>query len=170
MLRAMVGALATGKLAAPEGLRLAAVGGAAVGRTLLKQAHALGVPAYEGYGLSEGASVQTLNLPRANRPGSAGSALPHAHLRIAPDGEIEISGSVFAGYLGQTDVPLEWWPTGDLGHLDDDGFLHVHGRKKHILITGFGRNVSPEWVETEIRAEPQILQADRKSTRLNSSH
>ncbi|WP_338616034.1 AMP-binding protein [Pigmentiphaga sp. CHJ604] len=159
MLRAITATLAGARLRAPASLRLAAVGGAAVGRVLLRQAHAAGLPAYEGYGLSEGASVQTLNLPHAHRPGSAGRPLPHARVRTTADGEIEICGSVFAGYLGQAHEPPQWWPTGDLGRLDEEGYLHVHGRKKHVLITSFGRNVSPEWVETELRAEPAILQA-----------
>lgn len=72
-----------------------------MGAPLLAAARALGIPAYEGYGLSEGASVQTLNLPGRDRPGSAGAALPHAQLRIAADGEIEVAGSLFSGYLGQ---------------------------------------------------------------------
>ena len=109
--------------------------------------------------LSEGASVQTLNLPGADRPGSAGRALPHARLRVAPDGEIEIAGSLFSGYLGEAATAREWWPSGDLGSIDADGFLHLRGRKKHVLITAYGRNVSPEWVETALRAEPAIAQA-----------
>ncbi|MFP5476532.1 MAG: AMP-binding protein [Gammaproteobacteria bacterium] len=159
MLRAWAGYLAQTRQRAPESLKLVAVGGAAVGVGLVQAARSLGIPAYEGYGLSEGASVQTLNLPGCDRPDSAGAALPHARLRIAADGEIEVAGSLFAGYLGDARVPGEWWPTGDLGHLDADGFLHVDGRKKNLLITAFGRNVSPEWVETTLRGHPAIGQA-----------
>ena len=136
------------------------MGGAAVGaKLLIAAARALGIPAYEGYGLSEGASVQTLNLPGADRPGSAGRALPHARLRVAADGEIEVAGSLFGGYLGDPTPRPAWWPTGDLGSIDADGFLHCSGRKKNVLITAFGRNVSPEWVETALRGEPAIAQA-----------
>lgn len=159
MLRAWVAHLQQSGRRAPEDLKLVAVGGAAVGAKLLLQARALGIPAYEGYGLSEGASVQTLNLPWADRPGSAGRALPHAELRVAPDGEIEVRGSLFLGYLGEVADAPDWWPSGDLGHLDEAGFLHVSGRKKHVLITAFGRNVAPEWVETALRGEPAIGQA-----------
>jgi long-subunit acyl-CoA synthetase (AMP-forming) len=135
------------------------VGGAAVGAALIRSARALGIPACEGYGLSEGASVQTLNLPGATRPGSAGRVLPHAQLRIADDGEILVAGSLFSGYLGDTTpVPL-WWPSGDLGHVDDDGYVYVSGRKKNLLITAYGRNVSPEWVETALRSQAALLQA-----------
>lgn len=103
--------------------------------------------------------MQTLNLPGADRPGTAGRALPHARLRVAADGEIEIAGSLFAGYLGDTAPPPDWWPSGDLGEIDADGFLHLRGRKKHLLITAYGRNVSPEWIETALRSEPGIAQA-----------
>lgn len=156
MLAAWVGLLLRAGRRAPPGLKFVAVGGAAVGSRLLQAARELGIPAYEGYGLSEGASVQTLNLPGADRPGSAGRALPHARLRVAADGEIEVAGSLFAGYLGDGAAPPAWWPTGDLGSIDADGFVHVRGRKKHVLITAFGRNVSPEWVEGALREQPGI--------------
>lgn len=136
---------------APGSLKLVAVGGAAVGASLLQAAREVGIPACEGYGLSEAASVQTLNLPGADRPGSAGRVLPHARLRIAPDGEIEVAGSLFLGYLGSRAPAPAWWPSGDLGSIDADGYLHVQGRKKQVLITSYGRNVSPEWVETELQ-------------------
>jgi long-subunit acyl-CoA synthetase (AMP-forming) len=64
-----------------------------------------------------------------------------------------------SGYLGEAAAPPPWWPTGDMGALDADGFLHVHGRKKHVLITAFGRNVSPEWVETALRSQTAVAQA-----------
>ena len=165
MLRAWTGYLMQSAQRAPDCLRMVAVGGAAVGARLLQAAGTVGIPAFEGYGLSEGASVQTLNLPGADRPGSAGRALPHARLRVAPDGEIEVAGSLFLGYLGQPadgtagSSASKWWPTGDLGSVDSDGFLHIEGRKKHLLITAFGRNVSPEWVETTLRGENAIAQA-----------
>ncbi len=144
---------------APASLKLVAVGGAAVGAKLLAEAQALGLPACEGYGLSEGASVQTLNLPGAARAGSAGRPLPHAQLRVTADGEIEIRGSLFLGYLGDEQAPPEWWPSGDLGHIDAQGFVHISGRKKQLLITGFGRNIAPEWVETALRDEAELGQA-----------
>jgi long-chain acyl-CoA synthetase len=159
MLRAWCGQLMHSGQRAPASLKLVAVGGAAVGAPLIRAAQSLGIPACEGYGLSEGASVQTLNLPGAERPGSAGRPLPHARLRIADDGEILIAGSLFSGYLGDAAPTGDWWPSGDLGHVDADGFLHVSGRKKNLLITAFGRNVSPEWVETALRGHPAVLQA-----------
>jgi len=164
MLRAWAAHLAAAGQRAPDSLRFVAVGGAAVGATLLQAARAVGIPAHEGYGLSEGGSVQALNLSGHDRPGSAGRALPHARLRVTATGEVEVAGTPLLGYLGDepgaagTPVPA-WWPTGDLGHLDADGYLWLHGRRKNVLITAFGRNVSPEWVETRLRDEPAVLQA-----------
>ncbi|MDH0090320.1 AMP-binding protein [Achromobacter mucicolens] len=156
MLRAYAGWLRAAGLAGPGTLRFVAVGGAAVGSDLLECARAQGIPAYEGYGLSEACSVQTLNLPGADCPGSAGRPLPHARVRVAADGEIEVAGALALGYLGQPAMPSTWLPTGDLGRIDDAGFLHIRGRKKNVLITGYGRNVSPEWVELRLANQPVI--------------
>lgn len=159
MLRAWVGWLAHTGQRAPSSLRMVAVGGAAAGAALIEAARRVGVPAYEGYGLSEGASVQTLNLPGTDRPGSAGRPLPHAQVRVASNGELEVAGGLFSGYLGDPQQPPAWWPTGDLGYIDDEGFVHVRGRLKNVLITAFGRNVSPEWVETALRGHNAVAQA-----------
>lgn len=141
-------------------LKFVAVGGARVGHAALAQARRAGLPAYEGYGLSEAASVQTLNLPYADRPGSAGRPLPHAQVRVGTDGEVLVAGSLMLGYLGAaSQAAPSWWATGDLGRLDGDGFLHLEGRRRNVLITSFGRNVSPEWVEAELQAQPAIGQA-----------
>jgi long-subunit acyl-CoA synthetase (AMP-forming) len=159
MLRAWTGARAAAGTVLP-GPRLVAVGGAAVGAATLAAARATGLAAYEGYGLTECGSVQTLNLPGADRPGSAGRPLPHAGVRIGSDGEVEISGTPMLGYLGMpASAPVQWWATGDLGHLDAEGFLHLSGRRGNLLITGFGRNVSPEWVETALQSQPSIAHA-----------
>lgn len=144
----------------PRGpLKLVAVGGAAVGAEVLQQARRVGLPAYEGYGLSEAGSVQTLNLPGADRVGSAGRALPHAQLRVRDDGQIEVAGSLMLGYVGGPALDEAWWPTGDLGRIDADGFVHVTGRCRNVLITSYGRNVSPEWVETALQSQPEIATA-----------
>lgn len=143
----------------PLQTRLTKAGGAAVVSAPVQAAHSLGMPAYEGYGLSEGTSAQTPNLPGASKVGSVGRPLANALIRCAADGELEVSGRLFNGYLGDTTPPPAWWPTGDLGSIDADGFVHVSGRNKHVLITAFGRNVSPEWVETSLSSQPGILQA-----------
>jgi long-chain acyl-CoA synthetase len=143
MLRAWAGVRAAAEVALP-GPRLVAVGGAAVGAATIAAARATGLAAYEGYGLTECGSVQTLNLPGADRPGSAGRPLPHASVRIGPSGEVEVLGAPMLGYLGAPDsAPAGWWSTGDLGRIDEDGFLHLSGRHGNLLITAFGRNVSP---------------------------
>ena len=146
----------------PARLRLVSVGGAPLAPAILQQAEMLGVPVYQGYGLSELSSVVAFNRPGANAPGSVGKPLPHADLRFAADGEVLVKGAVFEGYLGDSeDVRTAdgYWPTGDLGHLDDAGFLHLDGRKKNMFITAFGRNVAPEWIECELTATPAIAQA-----------
>ena len=140
-------------------LRFAAVGGAKVAPDMLASAHASGIPVYEGYGLSECASVVALNTPSHHRSGSVGCVLPHCAVRIAADGEILIKDPLFYGYLGQPPFPGGWYPTGDIGRLDNDGFLYVEGRKKHIFITSFGRNISPEWPESLLHAHPAIRYA-----------
>lgn len=144
----------------PSSFRFAAVGGAPVSKGLLLEAAAVGLPVFQGYGLSECASVVALNTPDSNRPGSAGKPLPHVRIRIADDGEILVGGTLYQGYLGDAPPGADaFHPTGDLGHLDDDGHLHLIGRKKHIFINAFGRNVSPDWVESELTRHPAIAQA-----------
>ena len=101
-----------------------------------------------------------MNTPHAHKSGSVGRPLPHVQLQIDADGEIHVGGIGALGYLGEPAragaAPIA---TGDLGYLDEDGFLYLTGRKKHIFITAFGRNVAPEWVERELLGEPEILQA-----------
>ena len=141
-------------------LRFCAIGGATVSERLLQRAEALGIPVFEGYGLSECASVVALNTERARKIGSVGKPLPHVRLKFSEDGEILVGGATLLGYIGDEPVaPDAYWPTGDIGYLDQDGYLHLSGRKKNIFITSFGRNVSPEWVERELTLHPAIAQA-----------
>ncbi len=154
LLRVLVGMAAVGA-PPPASLRFIAVGGGKVDAGLLIRARDLGLPVYEGYGLSECGSVVALNVPGADRPGSVGRVLPHARVRIDADGEIRVRGAVMAGYIGE-DAGAEW-PTGDLGRLDQDGYLYVHGRRKNLLITAYGRNVNPEWVESAFQGCDTLL-------------
>lgn len=140
-------------------LRFVAVGGAKVSHDLLLRAELAGIPVYEGYGLSECASVVALNRPGAHHPGSVGQPLPHVQIRLADDGEVLIAGSRMQGYLGDTRPVPEWWPSGDLGEFDANGYLYLRGRKKHQFVTSFGRNVNPEWVEAELTQRGPIGQA-----------
>lgn len=139
-------------------LELVAVGGARVAPALLDAAAAMGLPVYQGYGLSEAGSVVTLNTPRHNRPGSVGRVLEHVQLTLSHDGELRLTEPGFLGYAGG-ESPAETYDTGDVGWIDEDGFVYLTGRKSNVIITGFGRNVSPEWVESELVAAPQIAQA-----------
>lgn len=133
-----------------DSFRFIAVGGGKVASALLQQAQDFGLPVYEGYGLSECGSVVALNLPGTTKPDSVGKPLSHCTIRIADDGEIHVRGAVMSGYLGEPESADVEIATGDLGHFDADGFLHVDGRKKNMFITAFGRNVNPEWVEAEL--------------------
>ena len=158
MLQALLAAVQQG-VRLPD-LKFIAVGGASVSPVLLKQAMSAGLPVFEGYGLSECASVVAVNTPEAVRRGSVGKPLPHLKVTIAPDREILVTGPVYAGYLGEppykSHQPLA---TGDLGLIDNDGYLYVTGRKKNVFISSYGRNISPEWIEREIQAQPVIAQA-----------
>jgi long-subunit acyl-CoA synthetase (AMP-forming) len=131
----------------PGCLVFVAVGGARVAPVLLQRAVAAGIPAYEGYGLTEFASVATLNLPGASRPGSIGKPLPGVSLSIAADGEICLSRTA----LDQ--APIH---SGDYGSIDADGYVYIEGRKSNRIVLSNGRNVAPEWVEAELDASPAI--------------
>lgn len=144
----------------PDSLRFIAVGGAHVAPELLKRAEHVGLPVYEGYGLSECGSVVSLNRPGAFRLGSCGQLLPHVAAEIADDGEIVIREPRMLGYVGDSAEPIgQTFATGDLGRIDADGFVHIEGRKKDIFITAAGRNVSPAWVEAELSQESEIISA-----------
>ena len=140
-------------------LRFLAVGGASVSPALLERARKLKIPVYEGYGLSECASVVALNVPHGNKIGSVGKPLPHIQVSFTHEQEIVVNGNAYLGYVGQEQSQQNAVHTGDIGELDKDGYLMITGRKKNIFITSFGRNVSPEWVERELKITPCIAQA-----------
>ncbi|AEF56463.1 AMP-binding protein [Marinomonas posidonica] len=137
-------------------LTFVAVGGARVSASLMAAAWQLGIPAYEGYGLSECGSVVCLNTPIQNKAGTSGCVLPHIQARIAKDGELEVKGNNALGYLGEPFTET-WLATGDLAQVDDDGFITLMGRKKNLIVTAYGRNVSPEWIESEAFTYLQTL-------------
>lgn len=156
LLRGLIAAKAATGLATPA-LDLVAVGGARVSPALLAAAAAVGLPVVEGYGLSECASVVAMNRPGGARAGTVGEPLPHLEVSLADDGEILVGPNPFLGYVGGPTAPSVL-ATGDLGAFDEAGRLSVIGRKSNTLITAFGRNVAPEWIESELLSEPEVRQ------------
>jgi long-chain acyl-CoA synthetase len=157
LLRGLVMAMTFTGATLPK-LNLVAVGGAKVSPELLAKADAVGLPVYEGYGLSECASVVALNTPAHRKVGAVGRVLPHLDVSLDENREIIVGPRPFLGYAGAAPSlgPIH---TGDLGWRDADGFLHIDGRRNNTIITAFGRNVAPEWVESELLAQPAIRQA-----------
>ncbi len=138
-------------------MKFMAVGGARVHSGLLEKAETLELPFYQGYGLSEAASVVAVNTPSNNKPASAGKILPHVRYRIAEDGELILKNLAWLGYVGESAQQGEY-TTGDIVSLDGDGYLTIQGRKRNVIILANGRNISPEWPESELLAQPEIAQ------------
>jgi long-subunit acyl-CoA synthetase (AMP-forming) len=155
LLAVWLGELAAAQEAAPDSLRFIAIGGAPVAASLAEKAWHAGIPVHEGYGLSECCSVVAVNRPGQRRPGTVGQPLPGLSVRI-DGGEIVVEGpTVMQGYQNRADASQPW-RTGDLGEFDADGYLRISGRKDNLIVTSFGRNVSPEWIEAMITADPRI--------------
>ena len=139
-------------------------GGAPLGERLGHFYRGVGLKVLEGYGLTETTAPATVNLPGRTKIGTVGPPLPGTAVRIAADGEIEVQGPhVFAGYHQNPAATAEvfddgWFRTGDLGSLDDDGFLRITGRKKEIIVTAGGKNVAPAVLEDRLRAHPLVSQ------------
>ncbi|MDT7559991.1 MAG: long-chain acyl-CoA synthetase [Pseudonocardiales bacterium] len=158
--------LVYGKLRAALGGRcIAAVsGGAALGERLGHFFRGIGVPVYEGYGLTETSGGATVNTPAAQRIGTVGQPLAGTGVRIEDDGEILLRGDlVFRGYWNNPEASEEatsdgWFHTGDIGELDDSGYLKITGRKKELIVTAGGKNVAPAVLEDRLRADPLISQ------------
>ncbi|NWF29372.1 long-chain fatty acid--CoA ligase [Streptomyces sp. PKU-EA00015] len=145
-------------------LRYAISGGSPLERELNLFFCAAGIVIYEGYGLTETTAAATITPPLAPRPGTVGQPVPGTAIRIAEDGEVLIKGGiVFGAYWNNaaaTDEALDdgWFATGDLGSLDEDGYLTITGRKKDILVTSGGKNVSPSVLEDRLRSRPPVGQ------------
>jgi len=147
-------------------VQYAVSGGAALGERLGHFFRGAGLTVLEGYGLTETSPVISVNLPSRNKIGSVGAPVPGVSVRIAEDGEILVSGpNVFPGYWHNDAATAEmidsggWLHTGDLGELDEDGYLRVTGRKKDIIVTAGGKNVAPAVLEDRLRAHPLVSQA-----------
>lgn len=141
----------------PAGLRLVAVGGARTPPGLIEAARRVGLPVYEGYGMTECGSVICLNAPGSDRIGSVGQPLAHQRLSMSSRGELRIHGPHHLGEVGGEGCVSGPLQTQDLGQIDNDGFVHLHGRLGNAYSTAWGRNVSPEWVEAELDAQTEIL-------------
>ncbi len=159
--------LVYGKLRAAIGgrVRYAVSGGAPLGERLGHFFRGAGVTVLEGYGMTETSGAATVNRPSRNKVGTVGQPLPGVSAKIADDGEILLRGGiVFGSYWHNPTATSEaldadgWLHTGDLGSLDDEGFLKVTGRKKEIIVTAGGKNVAPAVLEDRLRAHPLISQ------------
>jgi long-chain acyl-CoA synthetase len=164
---ALFGHLVYGKLRAAVGGKVtyAVSGGAPLGERLGHFFRGAGITVLEGYGMTETSAAATVNKPSRNKVGTVGQPLPGVTASIADDGEILLRGAInFAGYWQNDAATKEvldgagWLHTGDLGSLDDEGFLRVTGRKKELIVTAGGKNVAPAVLEDRLRAHPLISQ------------
>jgi long-chain acyl-CoA synthetase len=164
---AILDRLVYGKLRAALGGRAkyAVSGGAALSERLCHFFRGVGVTVLEGYGLTETTAAATVNRPDRNKIGTVGQPLPGVAVKIAEDGEVLISGAnVFRGYWGneaatkETFAADDWFCTGDIGELDDEGFLRITGRKKEMIVTAGGKNVAPAVLEDRLRSHALISQ------------
>ncbi|EWS99983.1 long-chain fatty acid--CoA ligase [Intrasporangium oryzae NRRL B-24470] len=145
-------------------VRYAVSGGAPLGTRLGHFYRGIGVLILEGYGLTETTAPVAVNTPDKVKIGTVGYPLPGTGVRIADDGEILLKGvGIFTGYFGNPEATAEaivdgWFHTGDIGDLDEDGYLRITGRKKEILVTAGGKNVAPAVLEDRLRAHPLVSQ------------
>jgi long-chain acyl-CoA synthetase len=147
-------------------LRRGTTGAAPISPDLLKWYKAIGVTLLEGYGMTESSGVISLNTMEEFKTGSVGKVVPGSELRIAADGEIQYrGGNVFQGYWNKPDKTAEtiaedgWLRTGDLGRIDNQGFLTITGRAKDIIITAGGKNITPAEIENRLKFSPYISDA-----------
>src|SRR5215218_9400095 len=146
-------------------LKQANTGAAPIAKEILEFFYACGVPVMEGYGMTETATVATTQTVDDHRLGTVGKPLPGCEVRIAEDGEVLIKGpNIFGGYYKNDDASFGtivdgWLHTGDLGSLDEDGFLSITGRKKDIIITAGGKNLTPANIENDLKQSRWISQA-----------
>ncbi len=147
------------RLAMGGNVRWSVSGGAALGDRLGHFFRGIGLTILEGYGLTETSSASTVNIPAFIKVGSVGRPIPGVTIRIADDGEVLVSGAhVFQGYHKNEAATREaidsdgWFHTGDIGKLDDEGYLFITGRKKELLVTAGGKNVAPAVIEDRLRA------------------
>ncbi len=146
-------------------MRWAVSGGAPLGSRLGHFFRGINVTILEGYGLTETSAATTVNRPSALRIGSVGQPLPGAKVKVAEDGELLLGGDqIFVGYWNNPTATAEaiepdgWFHSGDIGEIDDDGFVKITGRKKELLVTAAGKNVAPAVLEDRLRANWLVSQ------------
>jgi long-chain acyl-CoA synthetase len=145
-------------------VKYAVSGGAPLGERLGHFFRGIGLIVLEGYGLTETTAPATVNVPERVKIGTVGKPIPGCGVRIEDDGEVSLSGvNVLRGYYNNPTATAEaivdgWFHTGDLGELDDEGYLRITGRKKEIIVTAGGKNVAPAQLEDRIRAHPIVSQ------------
>jgi long-chain acyl-CoA synthetase len=144
-------------------LRRGGTGAAPISPDLLQWFRAIGIPIYEGYGMSETAGVMTINLAEAESLGSVGRVVPGAEVRIGDGGEIQYKGAnCFKGYWNSPEKTKEtftndgWLRSGDIGRLNNQGYLTITGRMKDIIITQGGKNITPAEIENRLKFSPYI--------------
>jgi long-chain acyl-CoA synthetase len=153
-------------------LRFFISGGAPLVKEIGEFFLAVGIPIYEGYGLTETSPVIAVNSPGHHRLGSVGRPLSNLNITFAADGELLVEGpSVFQGYWNQPDMTAQalrdrWFSTGDIGHLDEDGYLFITDRKKDLIVTAGGKNIAPQELENQLKTDKFIanlmVYGDRK--------
>src|SRR4051812_3353557 len=147
-------------------LKQATSGAAPIAKEILEFFYACGAPVLEGYGMTETSTVTTTSTVADHKLGTVGRAIPGSEIRIAEDGEVLVRGPhIFGGYYGKADsaafgaIEDGWLHTGDLGSLDEDGYLTITGRKKDIIITAGGKNLTPANLENDLKRSRWISQA-----------
>lgn len=146
-------------------VRFAVTGAAPINPDILKFFHKFGIPIYEGYGMTETTAGATLGHGKANRIGSVGKPFSGTELKIADDGEILFRGRhIMKGYFGNEEATAEtmtddgWLMSGDIGKIDDDGFVYITGRKKEIYVNSGGKNIAPLVIEETMKSIPEVSQ------------
>jgi long-subunit acyl-CoA synthetase (AMP-forming) len=149
-----------------DAIQIAITAAAPISPDLIVFFRGIGLPLFELYGMSESTGPATSNLPGAERIGSIGKPLPGVEVALGEDGEIKMRGGIVtAGYYKMPEETAEtfdregWLNSGDLGRFDEDGFLHIIGRKKEIIINATGKNIAPAKLETSMKNHPLVSQA-----------